>query len=69
MLKTTKVRARLPHDPNKVAAIRSTANHFKVTETYVRRAVSGDADYGRSEEIKKHFTKVFNKINSITGSN
>lgn len=66
MVKHIKSKARKPHDPNKIAAIKATANHFSVTETYVRRAVVGDAQYGQSEDIKKHFQKIYDKIKSIT---
>lgn len=66
MKKTTKSRKRPPHDPNKVVAVKATAKKFEVTEAYVRLCVSGDAKTGQSDDIRKYYQTVYQRIQSVT---
>ncbi|HMR84076.1 MAG TPA: hypothetical protein PKE30_13130 [Niabella sp.] len=66
MSRTTKSRKRSPNNPNKTAAIKGTAAKFEVTDAYVRMCIAGDAKYGRAEEIKKHYEKIFAQIQQLT---
>lgn len=66
MKKGDKSNKRLPHDPNKIAAIRATAKKFKVSESYVRLSISKTVTYGQSDDIRQHYAKIYNQIQSIT---
>lgn len=53
------------YDAMRAQAVKSTANWFKVSETYVRRCIGSGDIGGRSEEIKRYFNKMYNDLQKI----
>lgn len=60
---------RKPHNPNRIAAIKSTALKFSCTESYVRSIIAGNVTYGNYEAILKNFNQVYKKIEAVTNQN
>lgn len=56
---------RKPYDRIRAATVKATADKFNVTESYVRSCVKGDINYGRSDEIKKYYHEIYQKLREI----
>lgn len=65
MTNSNKNRLRKPYDAKKALAVKSSAEKFKVSESYVRMCLSGTKDYGQCDDIKKFYQEKYNELQSI----
>jgi hypothetical protein len=53
------IKTRPKYDKVKALAVKQTADHFDITDSYVRQVERGDAD---NEEIKRYYNETYFRI-------